>query len=106
MTWKIAFVLSAVTAALALPAEGCSQDACDRADQVIQACVTANGMNVNITTPNSALECTNKRVCQANCVEQAPCTEIQAAFCIGQTVCPPEPSTTPFAKCMAACEGQ
>ena len=103
MSWKIAFVLSAalVTPALLFLPGGCSNDACDRADQEIEACSTQN-----VTTPNTALECTEKRVCQAACIDQATCAEIQAAFCIGQTVCPPEPSTTPFAMCMAACEGQ
>jgi hypothetical protein len=108
MSWKIAFVLSAPVAVLlggALPL-GCSSDACDRADQVIQDCSTQNGMSENVTTPNTALACTSKRVCQASCIENATCTEIQAAFCIGQTLCPTEPSTSPFATCMAGCEGQ
>jgi hypothetical protein len=100
MSWKIAFVLSVALAIPALQVSGCSNDACDRADQEIEACSTQN-----VTPPSTALECTEKRVCQAGCIDQATCAEINAAFCIGQTLCPPEPSTTPFAMCMAACEG-
>jgi hypothetical protein len=105
MSWKIAFVLSAPAAALAtlaLLAGGCSNDACDLADQQLEACATQN-----VTTPSTALECTAKRVCQSGCIQGAACTTLQAAFCMGQTVCPPESSADVmmFKDCMATCEG-
>ena len=114
MNWKIAFALSAVVAALGPPlVAGCTSDACDIADQQIEACSTQT-----ITTPSETLACTTKRVCQAGCIGQATCAEINANLCIGQTLCPPvafadagldagdDDGATPFTRCMADCENQ
>jgi hypothetical protein len=111
MNWKIAFALSAAVAAL-VPAlaVGCGSDACDIADQELEACSLQP-----ITPPSETLDCNAKRVCQAMCIDQATCAEINANLCIGQTLCPPAGfvdaggdagSGTTFSNCIAACEGQ
>jgi hypothetical protein len=106
MSWKIAFVLSApalFAGASAILAGGCNNDACDLADQQLQACLTTE----TVTTPSTALDCTIKRQCQASCIQGNTCQTINAAYCIGQTVCPPEasPAVVTFRQCMTSCEG-
>jgi hypothetical protein len=108
MSWKIAFVLSAplasaLLAAVAAVAVGCNNTACDLADQQLEACLTTE----TVTPPSDSLACTKKRMCQADCIQGHTCADINAAYCIGKTVCPPEtsPAVSQFRSCMTACEG-
>jgi hypothetical protein len=112
MTWKIAFALSIAATATGAAASGCSTDVCTRADDQLAACadpnVTLPSLNSN---NNNGAECTPRRACQSECINNANCTEINAALCIQQVACRPldagtasSPTSSAFIRCMSACQ--
>ncbi len=104
MNWKIALVLSALTASIGALVGGCENDACTRADDQLAACVSPE-QTLPSSGTNTTLDCTPKRACQADCINTASCVEISQAQCYDQIACRPlEGPPSAFTKCMSACD--
>lgn len=108
--WKVG---AAIALAVALPSltaglVGCSQDACDQANNLISDCAAPDVNVPSLSQASMSLACTETLLCQSQCINQASCLEIEELQCFNAVSCAPiscQSVASPLARCIQACSG-